>query len=768
MRSRGSTALKKATPAQTIYQGSIADAAPTVIAPSSQRALKQARDRLLQEQKIQDQTLAREHNSEILGERLQNQIKLAALQTEQLATRSEQKLEQEHELNSFKIDKNHKIAQAGLNVAGVAAAGTVKSANLNAISQLGQGVISLSSSYVKGDAAITESTNRIYGGLPEQQQSANVDRYQRAVRAAGAQAIDEVTPDPFLRDSGKEGNADIHEKLTDLKLTNLSLANTIEAKLADFLDMNIPLEIGGRLISPLDGMATKEELNAYLHAAGTTIVLDFQKNGGQIKYGEEIGIRKSLEKGHNLQFQTWMPKILKLKTERRIKKAKDTFLSTVLLERTTPLAIAEGSDVHSMNKAIAALSEDNQIYFGGNRTQNNDAAVKQAIEALKEARRPDLLETLNNSSFVVTETHPDGQPNTQIGKKFGTEIIEAINDIERTEKTYQGFQINDIEAAMYKELNNNGNPAQLLPADREAIVFKAAAKMRSVGEYGMEKARELEDKIVELRSLSTTELNESRYYQSIVEHDPSVTQQTLDNDLAIGALKPEEHKRLSTTLKKVNEGNRVNSRQLQGQVTAQKAKFKGAILKAVGLKQDANGNPIDPIVWDNGKVVPSEAKLDPWQVAIVIEQANQDLTRLANTIPIAILNSGDEEKIAKHLTELYNTWWADNVANPDGRYGVIGEILSGSAMTEGTDTLPATLKDGIKDRLRELANNPTAINPQFRNAINSTKPIDWSESFRSLPRHKKNALARVIGEHRASLIKEEFKHSFSSFSQFAN
>ena len=85
MRTGRTTAIKKAEAAGVTYKGSAATTtiAPSVNAPSSKQRIRQARERLVRDQRAQNDEIRRDQNSAVLKERIKNQAKLAGLQTAQ-------------------------------------------------------------------------------------------------------------------------------------------------------------------------------------------------------------------------------------------------------------------------------------------------------------------------------------------------------------------------------------------------------------------------------------------------------------------------------------------------------------------------------------------------------------------------------------------------------------------------------------------------------------------------------------------------------------
>lgn len=288
------------------------------------------------------------------------------------------------------------------------------------------------------------------------------------------------------------------------------------------------------------------------------------------------------------------------------------------------------------------------------------------VSLLKGSEDIEGLEELYNTRLVVNDTHPEGQPGTEVSVHHSDIIKAAMIDLDIKSDKLEGIKIKDIEVGMYQQLADD----KLTQEQREAIVLKAAEDMKGVGGIGLKAGRELEGKIVDLKLPGQFKLNEDDLLNDILTGDVT-TEQEITNQKLQGRITAAAHTRLIAKLKNENTSKPSNNANVKGIATGQYKRFEGAILDKTGLRRNTDGTVV--------KHIKGETPVAAWQLEPVLAQAKLDLNRVGNEVVEAdpsLLKAGNEAKLNQALTAAYKQWWDDNVFNEKGRYGVLGQLMN--------------------------------------------------------------------------------------------
>jgi len=714
IRTTRSTAIKTAAPATLNYQGhATSNSASTVKARDHRRVMQQAKQRLDEDQRSMDKALAREHNEDILTTRLQHQIQSAGLKKEAAVETGELKLEQQHEKDSFTLESDWALQLTKLEVSRVQTKGQLDSAKLSFISNSLQSILSFGGKYAQAWGMEQEAKqvqrdqlSALYNGSTPDQFARDVEIEKEVIRnqQTAKQAIDKVGGnDLLLKDSLLEPQAKAMSEGAKRQMTGLNFAAGLGAAHSDYVSNNL----GG--ITTMEGLARVSREGIYKE------VVSFVAQGGVLDRRTIAAISKAAQSSHQQRMGQFGPQIIKLKREERTREF-------------TNLAKSRMDAGMSVSEVTQRLSNDLNGSLLGSRAANNKLAVQKMVTLLKNAEDIEGLEELYNTRLVVNDTHPEGQPGTEVSVHYGDLVKSALIDLDIKSEKLEGIKIKEIEVGMYQQLANDN----LTQEEREAIVLKAAEDMKGVGGIGLRAGRELEGKIVDLKLPGQFKLNEDNLLNDILTGDVT-TEQEITNQKLQGRITAAAHTRLIAKLKNENSSKSSNNESVRGIATGQYNKFEGALLDKTGLKKNTDGTVV--------KAITGETPVAAWQLEPVLAQAKLDLNRVGNELVEAdpsLLKPENQFKLNAALTAAYKQWWDDNVFNEGGRYAVLGQLIRDPEVTSGFWS--PELKSGLQSLTDSTTNVPVNLN-----YVDVLQPQDFSSHFGG------------EGKQGPSIVKENFK-----------
>ena len=714
MRTGRTTAIKKAEAAGVTYKGSAATTtiAPSVNAPSSKQRIQQARERLVREQRAQNDSLRREQNSEVLKERIKNQVKLAGLQTEQLSTRAEQKLEQDYDLASLKLNTAQVAAQGQLNVAGTAAAGQVAQQNAAVVGTIAKSLVQLSGTFAKTHIQAQanlkeyqESLNLILGpdpssdGIWSETEILELQEKQRQqVRIAGEQAIQNVAPgDPLGQQEIRHNNATAYAANVSNQNDNLRFASSIGAGLSDFMTSGELVEIPGLgLIDPRQ-VRTKSQLAAALRKGIGLQVIDWLGRGGKLDLATVKTIRTAAEKAFNYEMQIWGPKIEKARIDAAI-----------------DLSNTQAKEQLKLKKPIQEIYNTwvaNTMPITGDTKQSiNKKAVEQFIKIID---NPDDLLALKSVQQVP------GQKGTELGNhpEHSLTITKAIIELDKTNDALEVIAVEKIEDNMYQELFKLDEKAT--PADREAVINKAIYDAERSGATGIKWAFDVRKKLEELASPGGIEANAKRLNLDIIEGRVR-TELDINRQFAMGYIDKRRRDGAIQLLKDTLATGKVQNKLARNLVDTEVRSLKTELYIAAGLKADMNGNAYDPATTPDS----TNALLEPYDADRIANSMGEDVRRIVNTFIAQNPDLKDPRKERELLDGIRNEiklWKESNLLNPNGKYYLPEPLIEAKGKIKGRmETNPA-----LKTRLEELRDDVN-LRPTIYNSKSSIIPKDWT------------------------------------------
>lgn len=359
--------------------------------------------------------------------------------------------------------------------------------------------------------------------------------------------------------------------------------------------------------------------------------------------------------------------------------------------------LAQNTTPDQTGSAFETLSR--QFFQGGlgiSRGQANELAVKALISGFEDKGDIDSLQALLDVQQVP------GQANTELRRRFGNEINDAIRRAQGIADDNEARTIKDVEAGMYEQLAGATTQQQ-----RDAIIERTAQQLEASGLY--RQARALRQERDELSVAGSNELNTARLEAGL--RDGSATPEQVEQAILRGDITREQGDRL---LRETGGGGITsedkNNPLFRGIADAYGDRIETDFLNRAQLKKDAYG-----------RLLPSETSLiTDGQARIITQAMRNDIQRVKEQSLMATVGKGDEER-QRHLTAALNEWYNNNFVAVGSKYH-IPEADKGGKIKD---------KNGIEDwnpevrrRLINLTTSPATLS--HTNFPRSVRPYDWS------------------------------------------
>lgn len=740
-----STAIKKSAPAGVNYKGSAASigATPTVRARSQSHAINQRKQRLADEQKVLSRELQREHNYESLEQKIQGQAQLGALQTQQRFKQSDLKLEQQYDLDAFKLHAAHERTKESLNVATVAAEGQVAMARTRLLTTTVNQLVNLSTTLykqhaeqkeldAKSDAYVTSLLGPDPNADGKWDQAEIEQRHaedQMSGRLATESAIRKVAKqNALLADELGNDNRKAYANKTELRRSNLEFGESMMGRLGDFIMSESIVNIPGRGPINFNQVETLSELQSFLKAGIAKEIIHWAAEEGGTLDTESISlIREKLDKAYNYHLQLHMPKIIKRKQdwEHNVIKSDTTAALNYVSDGGNSIPLELQVKRHFTLLKTSSLGLSN--------TAANKQVVEDFIEIAKNLRNVEVLQQLLEIQKV------DGQKGTEYKHQYGGIINDAIVDIQNSEEAFQKGQADVVLNNMHESLFELGDKATA--QDRSNAVYKAIDELNQIGPWGQRTAFELQKKVEELSSPGGMEANERRLRTAILD-GTLISQHELNKEANLGFIDTARLKSLSGLLENKSKDWKIQNPQVKSLATTTFNAIKGQFLENVGLKKDITGATIDPYTSGGAKSL-----IEAWKGDQYLNLVEIQFTRFVNELVRINPDLASDPMKVGELLQLISKeskiWIKDNVTT-EGAPFYVRPKMSG---LEEIQALNKSIKSVVEyEQLRVQDINRIIENPWSQKTIYSNTDLQPLSLYETIEGADQIAFAEVDEE----------------------